>query len=146
MADMDEHVHLRIVFQWHEVGDVVIDDQGKLAFPMLARRPGIYRIVITEFDGPARLYIGEADNLQRRFAHYRSPGPSQRTNQRINALLVGVLEAGGTVTISTATEARLATDDNEDALDLAGKPSRLLVENAALVQATLAGVYRIENL
>lgn len=147
MSGMDEQVNLRVAFRWHEAGDVVIDGQGKLAFPRFSSGPGIYRIAINELEGPARLYVGEADNLQRRFAHYRNPGPSQRTNQRINALLIGVLEAGGMVMISTATEARLTTHDYDDAaLDLASKASRLLAENAALVQATMSGVYGIENL
>ena len=26
------------------------------------------------------LYVGETDNLQRRLAHYRNPGPTQATN------------------------------------------------------------------
>ncbi len=30
------------------------------------------------------VYVGESDNLRRRISHYRNPGPTQRTNIRIN--------------------------------------------------------------
>lgn len=144
---MDEPVRVSVAFEWTDVGEVVIDDQGKVAFPRLPRESGLYLISITEATGTTALYVGEADDLQRRFAHYRNPGPSQHTNQRINALLADTLETGGAARISMATEATLTTADGSDsALDLSAKSARLLAENAALVQASLTGHHRIENL
>ncbi len=52
------------------------------------RIPGVYRWVV--FDPNAKLeamYVGEAENLERRLKHYLKPGKSQATNLRMKALL-----------------------------------------------------------
>jgi hypothetical protein len=87
-----------------------------------------------------RVYIGESVNLQRRLAgNYRSPGPSQQTNVRINALLGRHLAAGG-------TSAALWLDGTEHPLGLSRKDARLFAENAALVFAHVTDDADIENL
>ncbi len=52
--------------------------------PRCSQAPGIYRFRIRGSKGKA-LYVGETENLARRFGFYRNPGPSQQTNVRMNA-------------------------------------------------------------
>lgn len=73
---------------------------------------------------------------RRRLIHYRSPGPSQTTNLRLNALLRRHLARPiATVEVEFATnpEARMA--GGWVPLELTRRPARLLVENAALLLA-----------
>ncbi|MEO1060558.1 MAG: hypothetical protein AAFZ07_04000 [Actinomycetota bacterium] len=102
--------------------------------------PGAYRFKLTE-----RVYIGETDRLRRRFQHYRTPGPSQSTNLRLNALIRERLAAGESVQVHTLTAAQVDTGSGPRQLDLTTKAARLLVENAALVFEEAAGT-PIENL
>lgn len=143
---MGESVRVTVSFEWVEVGRVVLDAEGKLAFPSLPREPGVYKLMISEADGTTATYVGEADELRRRFAHYRNPGPTQPTNKRINALLKQLLVEAGRASMAIATSATLEIDGVPTALDLTKKAGRLLAENAALVKAALEGVDRIENL
>jgi len=43
--------------------------------------PGMHKLMINEVDGTTATGIGEADELRRRVAHYKSPGPTQPTKQ-----------------------------------------------------------------
>jgi len=146
VAGVSELVHVTVSFEWTEVGRIGLDAQGKLSFPSLPREAGMYKMAITEADGATAIYIGEADELRRRFAHYRNPGPTQPTNKRINALLKQLLANGGRASLAIATSATLEIKGVSDPLDLTKKAGRLLAENAALVTAALAGASRIENL
>jgi len=139
-------VRVTVSFEWAEVGRIGLDAEGKLAFPSLPREPGAYKLMISEADGTTATYIGETDELRRRFAHYRNPGPTQPTNRRINALLKELLADGGRASMAIATSAAVEIDGVPSALDLTRKACRLLAESAALVKATLEGVDRIENL
>ena len=136
-------VHVELDFEWHEVGQVTID-AGMLRFPTVGYVPGIYRI-----DLGARLYIGEADRLQRRFQNYRTPGGDPatlrpNTNRRVNRAIATRLAAGeANVAVCTAVE--ITVDGRRSTLDLRGKTARLLVESAAATAARLAG-YSLENL
>jgi hypothetical protein len=132
-------MRVTVEFSWREVGRIVVE-AGKLRFPDIPDGPGIYR-----FDLGDRVYIGEADRLRRRFRHYRTPGPSQTTNLRLNAAMVPLLLAGGVVIVCTVTEAQLDVDGAAAPLDLSRKASRLLVESAALTAARVAGE-PVENL
>ena len=53
--------------------------------------PGIYRFGLRGADGDFAVYIGEAALLNRRFAHYRSPGKTQETNKWVNAAMMQIL-------------------------------------------------------
>jgi hypothetical protein len=80
-----------------------------------------------------RVYIGQSENLQRRFSHDRNPGP----NQRINAILLPLLHDEGHAHVATMSAVQVSMADNAISLDL---------ENAALVAARLEGRVEIENL
>ena len=115
-------------------------ESSKLRFPDVPDVPGIYR-----FDLGERVYIGEADRLRRRFQHYRTPGPRQATNLRLNALMLEVLHGSVPIEVCTVTAAEVEIEGRRDSLDLSCRPARLLIENAALTAARAAG-QRVENL
>src|SRR5437016_5642587 len=118
--------------QWTAVGLASLDSGGKVKFPRLPMKAGLYQFRITGPKGDLRRYIGESDNLQRRFAHYRNPGPTQPTNLRLNALLREVLATGGTIEIDTIVDsAFIARDGNKEVANLADGKVRLLFENFA---------------
>jgi hypothetical protein len=137
-----ETVEASVRFEWLAAGHVVVDASGKPMFPSVPARPGVYRFALANSDGSSLgIYIGESDNLLRRMGNYRNPGPTQPTNQRMNARFIEVLREDGLVAVAIAVEVTV----DGDTLDLAAKPARLLAENAALVRAHQAGLL-VENL
>ncbi|MCA1703812.1 MAG: hypothetical protein LC808_11325 [Actinobacteria bacterium] len=132
-------MRVAVDFAWRDVGKIRVE-AGKLRFPDAPEAPGVYR-----FDLGETVYIGEADRLRRRFQHYRTPGPSQATNLRLNAVILGVLDNGGSVAVCTVTTASMEVDGHRSPLDLSEKAARVLVENAALTAARMSGA-RVENL
>jgi hypothetical protein len=64
--------------------------------PALLPSPGVYQWVFRH-DGRERRYVGEAENLRRRFAKYTAPGPSQSTNLRMRERERRVCDAGGSI-------------------------------------------------
>ncbi len=132
---------MTIVFDWIALGRVGLDSQGKLAFPPAPSLPGLYRF---EFDGRKgrQEYIGETDTLDRRFQHYRTPGPSQSTNIRINALMREVINSKGAVGVSVVVDGvRVTMSGLTKPPRLQEKFDRVLLEHAALYTAREAGVY-----
>ena len=129
-----------VEFQWQRLGSVQRDEQGLLAFPAAPRRPGLYRFRLCG-NGNDRHYIGETDELRRRFQQYRTPGRSQQTNIRINAQFRDHIAAGGTIEVDivdnrvTVTAAGTPLD-----VELADKAMRRLLEHAALIGDAAAGV------
>ena len=77
---------LRVRYVWRTLGKLGILG-GRLTFPEIGHVPGIYSL---RFDGPRGRteYIGEAADLSRRWYSYSRPGPTQRTNLRLNPLLL----------------------------------------------------------
>lgn len=136
-------MRVTVDLEW-ESHDAVRIVGGKLLFPDAPERPGIYRFTFRSTSAES-VYIGEADRLRRRFAHYRNPGPTQHTNQRINTAMKSLIENGGKVELETATQIRVDIDGRGVVADLAHRPYRLLAENAALVIAREAG-QTVENL
>ena len=132
-------MRVAVDFVWRSVG-VLRLDAGKLRFPHVTDVPGVYR-----FDLGDRVYIGEADRMRRRFAHYRNPGPSQSTNIRLNTVMLELLTGGGPIDVSVVTDATADVDGRTARLDLSHKAARLLVENAALTAERVAG-RAVENL
>jgi len=141
---------VEVVASWREAGPIAFDGAGDLVFPKLPSQPGVYRMTLRGSPGQDQeaIYIGETDDLQRRTQHYRSPGPTQETNIRLNAVLKKQIQSGGHARFSVIVEARLAVAGGQPSiqLDLARKAARLLVESSALVLAQIEGGVRIENL
>lgn len=146
---VDPPVDVRILLRWVDRGAVLLDPAGKPAFPDLEQAAGLYRLTLTGgLAGPrARVYIGETAGLRRRLSsNYRSPGPSQQTSLRINALLREHLTTGGRVALAVATAATVWLHGVEQPLDLTREAGRLLAENAALVLAAATDDADIVNL
>jgi hypothetical protein len=126
-------------FSWREAGALSLI-AGRIVFPSAPAAPGVYR-----FDLGDRVYIGETDQLKRRFQGYRAPGARQATNIRLNAALTSILSGGRPASAATITNAVVDVDGRRAQLDLTYKAARLLVESAALVAERLHG-RAVENL
>lgn len=125
---------MTVGLEWRIMGPVELDGNGSLRFPAMPIEPGIYRFALSGRERSS-VYIGEADNLKRRMQHYRTPGPTQPTNRRLNAELRRVLVADGRVEVSVATDARLEVDGHKASANMRHKAYRVLAEHAALVSA-----------
>jgi hypothetical protein len=137
LAELD----VRVNTTWERAGDITLDSAGGLVFPGLPQLPGVYRISMSGAVDQTRplVYVGETDNLQRRVAHYRSPGPTQWTNQRIRKDLLAHFRAGGRAVLAVATSAVVEALGESTPLPLARQTARVLVENAALALLYLDG-------
>jgi hypothetical protein len=118
--------------EWNPAGEIALDATEKLRVPELTTGPGICQWVFAH-DGRERRYIGEAENLRRRFHHYRNPGPTQSTNIRMLDRCRRVLAAGGSIELLLA-RATVTADGTPLELDLASPFARRFIENAALLQ------------
>ena len=129
-----------MAWDWQPCGLVTLAE-GKLVFPRVPNAAGVYRLTFQDDCGrPSGVYVGEADLLSRRFRHYRTPGPSQQTNLRLNPVMVNTLAAGGRIAVEVAVAAGLTGADGSAApLDLTWKAARVLVERAAEVAERIAG-------
>lgn len=136
---MGDAFQLAVEFELVPVGEVGFAD-GKLEFPQLPERPGIYMFEFIEGAEQA-VYVGETDRLRRRMTHYRNPGKSQQTNIRLNPRMKAHFAVGGRIAMSIVTAARA----DGQPLDLSAKAARLLVENALLLTITRRGC-KAENL
>jgi hypothetical protein len=116
----------RLELSWTSTpaGPIGVDAEGALAFPAEPSLPGVY--VLRFADG--RSYVGEVDDLRRRFQNYRAPGPAQPLIVRLNQELLAAQAAGVATTVELITEAQVRGAP----LDLSQKANRVLVEHAAL--------------
>jgi hypothetical protein len=129
---------------WREVGEVRLGPYGKLLMPDPGHGPGIYRFRLTR-GGARGVYIGESDDMSRRFGQYRNPEPSQRTNVRMNERMRALIATGGIVKVAVVTEAVLRVAECHELLDLAHRTGRRLVEQHLLDEAREAGTETVEN-
>jgi len=119
--------------KWQPIGTAIKETNGKIKFPKLPTKPGLYRFRVRTSDGNEGVYVGETDNLQRRFAHYRNPGPTQPTNLRLNALFTELLSKGGSIEIEIVIDqAWIRWNNSELPADFGSKSVRRLFENFVL--------------
>ena len=131
-------IKLTVEFEWQPIGSVELDGSGRLVLPKVPLRPGLYRFELDR-GGEQTMYIGETDQLIRRFQHYRTPGPSQSTNIRFNALIHETLKARGSVAVAVANSAAITINGQTRAADMSQKSERVLLEHAALCAARESG-------
>ena len=132
-------VLVSLEFQWRFLGRLQIGEDGRPEFPIAPRKPGLYRFRFTG-GNDVRRYIGETDQLRRRFQHYRTPGPSQQTNIRMNEEFRSHMAAGWDIEVDIVHD-RIAVSSAGAPVDvdLADKAVRRLLEHAALVSEAAAG-------
>jgi len=88
---------------WQPIGAISLDQDGRLLFPRAPDCPGLYCFRLRRGEREVR-YIGESDNVERRFVHYRNPGPSQPTNIRVNSALLDALRTDARIAVETMTD------------------------------------------
>lgn len=128
---------------WIRLSDATIGTDGRIVLPAPPALPGVYRFRL--LGRTPSVYIGETDQLPRRFAQYRNPGPSQRTNIRLNDRIRQHLAAGEHIAIEVVTAARVEVGAARETLDLARKSHRMLAEEAALEEARMGAMGTVEN-
>lgn len=104
--------------------------------------PAIYRwVVFDQVPGDLRrLYVGEAEQLPRRVFGYLNPGPTQRTNQRLNELFQQELRNGHNITLEVLALDPFDLDGFPITVqDLADKQVRRLLEDTFVVYYSKAG-------
>jgi hypothetical protein len=122
----------RIGMTWVKLGRVLLD-AGRLRFPKAPLQPGLYRFRIRG-SASAALYIGETENLARRFLLYANPGASQQTNLRLNAKFREALSGDSQVAVAVMTTgAWIEFDGSREITDFSSKAMRRLFEHAAIV-------------
>jgi hypothetical protein len=131
---------------WETIGTVNLDGNWKLEFPKAPAKGGLYRFNIERRRGGASRYVGETDNLNRRFAHYRNPGPTQPTNLRVNALFKELILNSETITVSVVIDqAWLLRNNKEEIADFSSKNMRRLFEDFASVMGKADDVEEINR-
>ncbi len=119
---------------WEVIGSARLDSNAKLSFPKPPSKAGLYQFRIERTDGSVSRYVGESDNLIRRFGNYRNPGPTQRTSLRVNTLFKELLVGGHSIKVAVATgRAWILRNRREELADLNEKNVRRLFENFVLV-------------
>ena len=134
----DKRVDMCINCTWRRIGEVRIDHKMRLEFPPTPLGPAVYRFSVRTAQGKS-LYVGEAEEISRRLQHYRTPGPTQQTNRRLNTIMIDCLEADGVVSVDILLEASLKQNGIQIALDLTNKNQRRLLEHAAMVDEHFDG-------
>ena len=117
---------------------------GRLVFPDPGKVPGVYRFRLvggsTEYD-----YVGEGDELKRRWQRYRTPGKERpdkagQTNRRLSDVLQEHLDAGGRVEVDVvADDIVVSWEGKPMPVDVGNKTTRLLVESAGRFDGYAAG-------
>lgn len=131
--DEPKRVGCCLRLEWAPLGRVLVDAGGKLLFPIPPSKPGLYRFPIRAAGSEER-YVGEADDLRRRFQHYRTPGPTQATNLRLNERLSHALSRGAEIAVAIVVDgAWIRRDKDLEQVDLAAKAARRRYESLVLV-------------
>jgi hypothetical protein len=125
---------------WTAAGSILKDLGGKIKLPSITPSAGLYRF-FDRIGGSRAVYVGETENLQRRFAHYRNLGPTQPTNLRINALFIEVLSEGGSIDVEIVVDrAWIRLSGTEEVADFTRKDVRRLFENFILATQRVAEI------
>lgn len=132
--DEPSKTEYQISMNWIPLGKVQLDNNNKLQFKFDAPScPAIYRFRVRRGNTES-VYIGETDNLKRRFGNYRNAGATQKTSIRINEILRNELANNAEISLSAVIkEAYINYGDGLKEVSLDTKTMRCLFENAALL-------------
>ena len=96
-------MHVCVDWEWADAGEVTLDGEGKLRFPLLPTAPGIYRLRLV---GPSTTtYVGEAASLLQRAGNYRGGYAGQPTSHRLNRRMREHLATGNRIEIAVSSHA-----------------------------------------
>ena len=141
----ESEVTIGVTYSWGQLGQISLDRNDRLAFPAAPSAPGLYRFELNQ-EGNTSVYIGEAAELPRRFQHYRTPGPTQPTNRRLNEAIRKTLRDGGTITVSVITEGSVNLPDGVvRSINLSKKSERVFLEHAALTATQSQGRHTLNR-
>ena len=129
-ARIDWHLHLEA--SWKTLAYTFPDPPTNLS-----AEAAIYCWVAGD-ESELAYYIGETEWVKRRIQHFRTPGPSQQTNQRLHALFNETLAAGGRVELQVLVDIRLNGDLLADDA-LSSKSLRRLLEAWCVREFRAAG-------
>jgi len=126
---------LLLKFRWNLKGVIYLDHKNRPKFPDVQEQSAVYRLAI-ETETGVQFYIGETDNLRRRMQGYRTPGPTQSTNQRLTCIMKSSLLLGKEVRLEIMQAVRAKTVESNMLLeDFGNRYVRCLFENAAIIVA-----------
>jgi len=131
--DTANSLDCRLGMTWVPIGRVILSDR-RVEFPAAQSVPALYRF---RFRNPASeaLYIGETENLARRFTLYRNPGPSQQTNLRLNGKFRDALSSGAEIAVAVViTSAWIEMGGSRTLADFSARAMCRLFENAAIIE------------
>ena len=130
-------------YTWVAAGMILLNETDKkLVFDVdVSAQAGLYKFHIRHKDKQS-VYIGESQNLRRRFQNYRTPGPTQKTSLRLNSIIITALQNKAEVAVYISTHALL----NKEVADFSQKPIRRLVESMEIVENALQNTFEILNL
>jgi hypothetical protein len=128
---------LTLNMKWQRLGSVAIGPSARtpsgLIFPQVADVPGVY---LFEFRVPGKVhrYVGQSQNLRKRFRSYRSPGAGQTTSKRVHAWFRFTLSHNGVADVYVlAGMASICPQQDCVAADLSDARQRLLLERLGIV-------------
>ena len=110
-------------------------------------RPAVYRwrLLQQQSGDLGRLYIGETHRLSQRINQYVNPGPTQKTNQRLNALFEQELRIGHQIALEVLEFEPFNLEEiTLSMLDLRDKPVRRFLENLIEIYHRKSG-YEVLN-
>lgn len=135
-----DSVDISVEFNWTHLGMLALDETSKLVFPKAPLCPGLYRFDFEDREAPAA-YIGQSDQVARRFQHYRTPDPSQKTNIRLNQIMRDRIMSARRISVAIATDGfSIHLRGSCCSFDLVRKLDRVLLEHAAVFSARAAGL------
>ncbi len=133
--------------QWQ----VLFENINFRQYPMINRKklnqPGVYCWKVFRNGIIQWLYVGETENLGRRFYHYKKPGASQKTNKRLNKLFQKNISEECKINFELLNFNGLKFSDNLYILkeDLTNKVCRLIVENLVILYYKRQGKIKLLN-
>ena len=128
---------LTLNMKWQRLGSVTIGPSGRtssgLIFPQVTNVPGVY---LFEFRvlGQVHRYVGQTQNLRKRFRSYRSPGAGQTTSKRVHAWFRFTHSHGGVADVYVLADTASACPQQDCApANLSDPKRRLLFERLGIV-------------
>ncbi len=127
-----EEINANIRIIWQPFGKLNLKD-GKIVTPKLPKISGIYEFRFN-LKNKISSYIGESSNLKRRMYNYYNPNESQKTNIRINKLIIDNLNLETEISVNIATEAWIDSKNITKRCDMDDKSIRRLIENLTITE------------